>query len=245
MKSKIEKKENKKIKENTNKNDNVIISQLKDYFQFYNTKLKKKHIIVYVISLIIFFVFLSIFISSIDVTKQFSKIAEEASKTQVGTNIFIQILKDDIFTVFLVIFAGITPFVYLPAIGFIYPYILAGDIAGLFSSQGTVNLICTTLGCIIKIFGIALAMVSGFEYCKHTTKKFRYSQSSNFGVLDVKRHYYEIKNDEENVKKIDEQKTKKQEKQEKLNVKVPYKMLLYSFVISSVILIIGTIISNI
>lgn len=240
---KKEKTVTKKVKEFSNKK---IPKVFKDFITFYNENLRKKHIIVYVISLIIFFMFLAMFISNIDVTTSIEIIAQNAKQSSNEYNVFKEIIKQTIPAIFLTIFAGITPFVYLSVIGFYYPYILAGDIAHLFlmtSSNG--NLIFMTAGAIIKIFAMALAMVTGFYYCSISSKKFRYSQRKGFGLYNVKKQIYEIKNNEEKLKRLEEDKRKKDEKIEKLNVNVPYKNLGIAFIISSVIAIIGTFIAAI
>lgn len=219
---------------------------INEFLTFYNQNLRKKHIIVYVISLVIFFLFLAMFISSIDVTTSIEALAENAQENINKTSLFNEITKQTIPSIALIIFAGITPFVYLSVIGFCYPYLLAGEIteAFLINSQ-TGNLIFMTIGAIIQIFAISLAMVTGFYYCTISGKKFRYSQRRGFGLYNVKKQLYEIKNNEEKLKKLEEEKRKKDEKIEKLNVSVPYKILIITFLISTVIAIIGTLISAI
>lgn len=233
------KKKNKKVK--LNKNYPKCISE---FLEFYKENLRKKHIIVYVVSLVIFFVFLAMFISTIDVKAPLETVIENTQKS--STNVFSTIIKQTIPSVFLVIFAGITPFIYLPVIGFGYPYIIASDIAESFlMTTHTANIICMTFGGIIQIFAISLAMVAGFYYCGFSTKRFRYSQRSGFGMYNVKRQLYEIKKDDKKIAKLEEEKRKKDEKIEALNVSVPYKKLFYTFVVAAIIAIIGTIISAI
>ncbi len=238
----------KKVNRNT-KEKKVSLSKnypkfIGEFLEFYKENLRKKHIIVYVISLVIFFVFLAMFISTIDVKTPLETVIENTQKAD--TNVFSTIIKQTIPSVFLVIFAGITPFIYLPVIGFCYPYILASDIAESFlMTTHTSNIICMTLGGIIQIFAISLAMVAGFYYCGFSTKRFRYSQRSSFGIYNVKRQLYEIKKDDKKITKLDEEKRKKDEKIEALNVSVPYKKLFYTFIVSVIIAIIGTLIAAI
>ncbi len=233
------------VKVNSKKEEqNIFGLQIKEYFSYYNKNYKKKHMIFYIISLIVFFIFLSVFISSIDVTGQLQNI--NANANQFNVNILNTILKEDIPISFLIIFAGITPFIHLPIIGFLYPYILAGNVANLFMvSSHHVNLILMTVGSVVKIFAVSLAIVAGFDYCSYSSKKFRYSQGMSFGVQDLKRHYYTIRDNKEKVEEIDLHKKEKAEKKEKLNVKVPYKMLFYTCLISIIIMIIGTLITAI
>lgn len=234
----------KKRKENNKKKNypNFII----EFLKFYNDNLRKKHIIVYIISLIILFIFLAMFISSIDVTTSIETLAENAQASVSKTTVFDEIIKQTIPSVFLVIFAGITPFVYLSVIGFYYPYLLASDIASAFliTSQ-TGSLVFMTIGAIIQLFAISLAMVAGFHYCSISSKKYRYSQRSGFGLYNVKKQILEIRKDEKKLAKLEEDKRKKDEKIEKLNVSVPYKDLFSVFVVAVLIAIIGTLIAAI
>lgn len=236
-----------KVKEKEVKTSRIKLPNvLQEILDFYKKNLRKKHIIVYIISLIIFFVFLAMFISSIDVTHSIETIAETVEESKNDPGIFSIILKQTIPSIFLIIFAGITPFVYLSVIGFVYPYILAQDIASIFLiNTHAYSVIFMTLGDIIKILGISLAMVTGFYYCSLSTKKFRYSQRSSFGMYDLKKHLYELRKNEKKLKEIEEEKKNKDLKNEKLNVKVPYFMLLKLFIISLIIAIIGTLITAI
>ena len=235
----------KKSKENNEKKRNYP-KVIGEFLDFYKKDLRKKHIIVYVISLIIFFIFLAMFISSLDVTTSIATLAENAQENVNNSNVFIQIFKQTLPSIFLVIFAGITPFVYLSVIGFYYPYILAGDISSSFLiTSHTGSLICMTIGAIIQIFAMSLAMVAGFYYCTISSKKFRYSQRSGFGLYNVKKQIYEIRKDEKKLAKLEEKKRKKDEKIESLNVSVPYRKLLYVFIVTFVIAVIGTLIAAI
>ena len=227
-----------------------MTSFFNEFFDFYNTNLKKKHIIVYVISLVIFFLFLAVFISSIDVTNSIERLAESSTQAQVSTikDILSTIFKQTLPAIFLVIFAGITPFVYLSFIGFGYSYVLALDIANAFViNPHTYNVILMTIGGIIQIFAISLAIVTGFYYCGLSTKKFRYSQRSGFGLYDFKKQVYSLKNQKEKIEKLDEAKRKKDEKTEKLNqmIKEAESVVFQVFVVAFVIAVIGTIISAI
>lgn len=229
-----------------NKKQRKMPSFLKEFLEFYKENLRKKHIIVYVISLVIFFIFLAMFISSVDVTTSIEKLAVANTNTSNVSDIFNTILKQTIPSIFLVIFAGITPFIYLSVIGFAYPYVLAGDIAAIFLvNTHSYNVILMSLGAIIQIFAISLAMVAGFYYCSLSSRKFRYSQRSGFGMYDLKKSLYSIRKQEEKIKELDKKKIKKDEEIEKLNVKVPYKNLLQTFAIALVIAIIGTLIAAI
>lgn len=239
----MEKNKIKKSKVTNNKTDNKFSKSLKEYIKFYNNNFKKKHIIVYIILLIIFFITLSLLISNHDTSDIIQQMANEAGNVK-NTNLFTTIFKVNIPFIFLTFFAGITPFVPLSIIGAVYPYTAASNIASAFTmTSHTGNLIFMTIGSIIEIFAIALAIEAGLYYCKLSTKKFRYSQGGSFGIYDVKKQLYNISNKKEKLEKLEEKKYEKEKKREKLNVKVPYKMLFYTFVVCVVISTIGILIS--
>lgn len=242
----MEKKKNKverKVTKNSKKKEKKYPKFINEFLSFYNENLRKKHIIVYVISLVIFFIFLAMFISTIDVQTSLETVIENTNNK---ANLFNTIIKQTVPAVFLIIFAGITPFIYLPVIGFLYPYIMAGEIAESFlMTTHTSSVIFMTFGGIIQIFGIALAMVAGFYYCSFSSKRFRYSQRNGFGLYNVKKQIYNIKKDEKKLAKLEEEKIKKDKKTESLNVEVPYKKLFITFIVSLLITVIGTIISAI
>ena len=232
----------------TQKSNNVVVNFFKDYFDFYKENFRKKHIIVYVLSLVIFFIFLAMFISSIDVTTSIETLSKtaEVSKSSTIVDIFKTIGKQTLPSIFLVIFAGITPFIYLSVLGFAYPYVLALNISSTFLvNPHSYNAITMSIGAIIQIFAISLAMVAGFYYCGFSSKRFRYSQRRGFSMYDVKRQVFAMRGQEERIEKLDKEKLKKDEKMEQLNVKVPYKVLFQTFVVSLIIAIIGTIIYSI
>jgi len=206
-------------------------SVLKNYFSFYKTNLRKKHIIVYILSLIVFTYFMITFINNLD---EINKLIAETNNTSQNPNIFMSIFKEKIPMIFLLIFSGITPFVYIPVVGIIgYPYVLATQIM----NMSVINMVVACIGSIIQIFGVSLAVAAGIYYCSYSTKKFRYSQSVTFGMDDVKQQIYEATNKEDKLNKIKAIKQLKMEKREKLNVKIEYKGLIISAIISIIIVV--------
>jgi hypothetical protein len=158
------------------------------------------------------------------------------------SNIFTMILKDKIPLVFLLVFSGITPFIYIPVVGIIgFPYIL---VTGLMN-MSVVNMVFASIGAIIQIFGVSLAIAAGIYYCTNSTKRYRYNQTTTFGLDDVKMQIYEATKKEEKLNKIKDKRQAKIEKKEKLNVKIEYKALLITTIISIIIVAIATIITGV
>ncbi len=243
---------NKKQKENENTNinknnkniDNKFIKMLIEYKDFYKENLKRKQIIIYIISLILFFVSLIFLISNININDTVKQVVESGGKIESVSKIdsLISIFKEDIPITFFMLFAGITPYFYLPIFGLIASYNLASQIANMYvMSQGAFTISITALGMIIKLFGYSLAISMGIYYCKISTKKFKYSQRKGFSFIDLKKNYYEMKKMDEKLEKIEKKIKEKQDKVDSNNVKAPYKELIITFCISSIIVIIGTI----
>lgn len=250
----VEKKNNKDIndkkqKENKNTNinnkniDNKFIKMLIEYKNFYKENLKRKHIIIYIISLVLFFMSLMLLISNININDTVKQVVESGGKVESISKIdsLMSIFKEDIPITFFMLFAGITPYFYLPIFGVIASYNLASQIANMYvMSQGTFTISITAFGMIIKLIGYSLAISMGIYYCKISTKKFKYSQRKGFSFMDLKKNYYEMKKMDEKLEEINKKMKEKQDKVDSNNVKAPYKELIITFCISSIIVIIGT-----
>lgn len=231
-----------KSNRNNKGNKNKFQSVISEYIPFFKENLRKKTIVIYVICLVLFFVFLNMFMSNID----FNEILEQGGKVDLTNNSIFSMIKEKIVVIFLIILSGITPYVYIPVIGIFTSYSFAFNIVSLFGvSNNSFHLIAMSIGAIIQLFGVAIAVAQGMYYCRLSTRKFRYSQTTSFGVNDVKKAIYEIKKDNEKVEQVEKVQQEKIKKQEELNEKVPYKKLAISFVISIVIVIIGTVIARI
>lgn len=233
-----------KRKTDSNKKNGTYRKLSREYFEFYNANLRRKHAIFYIILMVIFFVLITTYISSIN-TQNFNDIAND-SQNAVSQNMFSTILKQKIPLVLIIVFAGITPYVYIPVMGLIYSLSLANSIFSIFGKTNNhLNLILSSIGGIIQLFGIGLAIATGIYYCILCTKKAKYNRVQQFGINDFKRSLYELT---KNKKKMDELNKKVEEatqKREQFNVKIPYKNILISTLISVVIVVIGSIIAQI
>ena len=230
------------------KTNNKVLKILKDYYAFYKENIKKTHIIMYIISLIILFITLNFLISSIDTNETVKQFVESGGKNSIqqSENVIKTIFTEKIPVVFLILLAGITPYFFIPILGMLVVYDLAGEIATMYTmAYGISNLMIMSFGVIVQVLGISLAITMGMFFCKISTKRFKYIQFRGFSFDDLKRGIYEIKKDEEKLKKLENKVKLKQEALEKCNVKVPYKNLVVTFCISTILVVIGTLISSI
>lgn len=227
-----------------NKKVNSSNSKIKEYLEFYNSNLKRKHAICYIILMIIFFILISLYISNIN-TQNFSDIAND-SQNLADTNIFTKILKEKIPLVAIIAFAGITPYVYIPVMGFIYSGSLADEIFSVFSkTNNNLNLILSSIGGIIQLFGIGLVIATGIYYCSMVTKRSKYNKVKQFGINDFKRRFFELTKNEKKIGEFNKKEEDEKQKREKFNVKISYKNILISTGISMIIVIIGTLIGQV
>lgn len=239
----------KNIKENNQKDQNNIGFKyiLKDYFKFYKTNLMKKHIIIYIICLAVFFFFIATFISRIKATPNIAELAENAKKiSENSEGIFLLILKKKIPLLFMIIFAGIVPYLFVPVMGIGTSYYLALDIATNFNVlTGKSSVIPMCIGAIVQLIAVSLSVAVGIKYTLISTKRWRYSRNQDYSMLDFKMRLYEATNNKNKLKKATKKKEEKIEKNEKYNVKVPYMHLFISLLLSILIISIGALIARI
>lgn len=237
-KNEIEK--NNETKSGKSKEKINIKTVLKHYMKFYNENLRFKHIIITIIMLILFFIILNFTLN------KYENIGQEIKNITTQKSILNMIVKEKAPLAAIIIFAGITPFAFLSVLGMIYSYILASNLCRIYLvSKSVIVLIIGSVSAIIQIIGMGISIATGIYYCIQSSKKFRYSQYVSFGLKDVKSTYYQMRNNEEKLKELQEKEYKKAKKREKLNVKIPYINLIISFVITMVFLIIGAFIDYI
>ena len=231
-------------KEEKNINFKYII---KDYFNFYKQKLMRKHIITYIICLIVFFVIIAWLISKINSTPNIAELAENAKIiSENSKGVFSLIISKKIPLIFMIIFAGIAPYFFIPVLGIGASYSLAVDIVTNFNVlTGKSSVIPMCIGAIIELIAVSLAIATGVEYCILSTKKWRYSRNKDYSMLDFKRTLYEATNNKKKLNEINKRKQERDAKNEKNNVKIPYVYLLTSFAISVIVIAIGTIIAKV
>ena len=129
---------------------------LKEYFKFYKQKLMRKHIIVYIICLVIFFVMIASFTSKINSTPNMLQLIENAKDvSDNSTGIFSLIFSKKITLIFMIIFAGIAPYFFIPVIGVFSASSLATDIVSNFNIlTGKGSIISMCIGAIIELIAV-------------------------------------------------------------------------------------------
>lgn len=216
------------------KNDDNIISQIKE---LYNTKLKKSHIICFIIMVIIFSI---VFIYNINLYNSGAiKIPEGAAG-----NSFWNATKENFFMAAVIIFAGITPYFFLSVIGLAEAAVIVNDMI-LRYVQGSSFLLTLFIGGIIQIIGFSLCIAVGLYYCRLSTKKNKYYHHSDFSLVDMKKQIYQIRKDEKKVKEIEKKKEEKNKKIQEFNVKIPYINFIFLGLISFIISFVGLLITRI
>lgn len=218
-----------------------------DFHDFYKKNLYKKHLVIYVISLILFFIMLIYYTKLNNTTSDIGEIIKSETENNILLGKmanFKSIFTDKILLNFVLLLSGITPYIYIPAIGVLYSNALATNIVALFNNiASNMNPTFMTIGSIVQLFGVALTSAMGIYFCKISTKIFKYSQKVNFTFNDVKKEYYTIRKDDKKLEEALKKEEKRKEEIEKLNVKVPYKNIIISFIISSLIIIVGGLIT--
>ncbi len=206
-----------------------------DVLDFYNTKLKKMHIIFTVIAIVLYCIFFFSTFSSIRSGK-FS-IAEG-----VVSQGFTAMVKDTILLDIVVIIAGITPYCFLSIIGLAQSIVIINNLAVRYAFGQSLMLTCL-VGGLLQVIGIALCVAIGIYYCRLSTKKNKYYHHSDFGMDDLKMQFYQIKKDEKKAKELERAKIEKNKKIEECNVKIPYFNFLVLGVVAIVIQVVGIIIT--
>lgn len=199
---------------------------LKNYIDFYKKNLKKKHIISIIVCLVIFVIFL---VADI---KKYSGVELSIPKASYLNN-----LSENAMLSFIIIFAGITPYCFLPVLGFSAMYNVASKVALIYVAKGSiVGLILNCVLVLICSIAYSLCISTGIHYCSLSSKKFTYSQKKGFKFSDLKLSIYKLRKNEKKIEELEEKKLRDYEKAEKLNVKIPYMNLAISLIISIVIL---------
>lgn len=226
-----------KIRNKRGNQKNNLVQLLKEYKKFYQKNLKFKHIVITIIMILFFFIMFNYALTRLEGLNETAKESIVVSKS-----FFSALIKEKIPFSGLVIFAGITPFVFLSVLGILYAYTLALELATIyFVNQSIVGMVIGCLGAIIQILGMAISVATGIYYCLQSSKKFRYNQHQGFGLKDVKKYYYEMRKDEKKKENFEQKEYQKMLEKEKLNVKIPYIHFIISFCMSAILIILGTI----
>mgnify|MGYP005776621819 FL=1 len=207
---------------------------------FYKKELFRKHLTLFIICLFVFIVafLIGTNVNEVDFSDIYQNFQELClnGKTGMIKNIFTEKLAINA----LILLSGFTPYIYVPVIGILYAYNVAFDLVAIYQNLCVnVNILTFTIGSIVQVFGISLSVAAGIYLCKLSTKRFKYAQKMDFTINDVKKEWYEIRKNQEKLEEVQEKQKKREEKIEALNVKIPYRYLILTFIISSFIVLIG------
>lgn len=227
------------IKENVIKKKKISLkSILKDFIKYYKENLKVKHIVCFIIMVIIFALSLNLFYTNLN-----NQEAKEIITESVKGGPFISSLGEKVFLAFIIVFAGFTPYLYISVIGVFCGYSLANNIIISYILNGsTTSFVFMIIGGVIQLIGFSLCVATGINYCRISTKRRKFSSNTTYGLNDIKSTFYNLKNDKEGMKKVEESNRKKFEEKKKYNVKVPYLTFIVSFIISIIFVLVGMVI---
>lgn len=229
---KVKKEDAKKINiEMKNKN------KLTEIKEFYNEKIKKAHIITFIIIAVLYTItfFVQIY------TLKTGGITVDPTANPVA---LMEQIKESFLLTAVILLAGITPYIPLSVIGVAQTFIIVDDMI-LRSAYGISFVPTLYIGGLFQMLGIALSVVLGIYYCRLTTKKNKYYHHSDFGLDDVKMQLYAIRKDEKKKQEILKKKEDKAKKIESYNIKIPYLMLVALSVVAFACEFIGIVISKI
>lgn len=204
---------------------------------FYNEKMKKAHIITSIILAVLYTIVFFIQIYSVKT----GAVAVNPGAYGAG---FTSQVKESFLLTFVIIIAGITPYIPLSVFGVAQPFLMIQDMM-VRSSLGASFTITLYLGGLLQVIGIALSVVVGVYYCKLTTKKNKYYHHSDFGIDDVKMQLYEIRKDKKKVDEIVKKKEERAKEIEACNIKIPYLMFIAMGLAAFVLEFIGIVITKI
>lgn len=211
---KIKKENSKKVdakKLNIEMKNKDKLTELKE---FYNEKIKKWHIITFIIVAVLYTI---TFFAQIYTLKN-GGITVNPNVTPVA---LVDQIKESFLLSAVILIAGITPYIPLSVFGVAQAFIIVDDMI-LRNAYGISFVPTLYVGGLLQIVGIALSVVLGVYYCRLNTKKNKYYHHSDFGLDDVKMQLYEIRKDEKKIEEIVKKKEAKAKEIEACNIKIPY-----------------------
>lgn len=242
-KSKLESNSNLKNTVNEKKVEEKVYKNIFfEYLDYYKNRLMKKNVIIFIISIILFSVLLGSYISNLH-NEDFLEQIKNINLNEQSVSAINNFIKNKVPTIFIIILAGITPYFFISILGIFTSTQIANEILSVISvANNTGSMFFMCIGAMIQLVGFSLATSTGIHWCRIMTKRSRYFNGKENMFDNLRQEYYRLRN---NNKKIEELKRKKKEKNiknEKNNVKIPYKILLISFLFSCIIVFVGTII---
>lgn len=213
------------------------ISYLDKLLIFWNKDIKKKFIIICIISVILI-VLLTNFMYSVYRAEIISNSGLlEAGNNTIVQNSFTNIFKSKLIMLGLTLVAGVVPYFFIPVIGMIgYVFTTASEISIKILGIGSIGFnIFTLISTIFDVLVISITTSIAIYFADRSTKRYRYSSIKRFTFLDLKLQTYEIMKKEDKVEITKKQIEKRNEKHEKNNVEIKYLEMLGIFGIAVVI----------
>lgn len=209
-------------------------SYLKETLEFFNTNLKKPFVILAIISILIIVMGVSTGVASI----QAGTYNEENFKAISFGESYITNLQ----VIFVVIFAGIVPYMYVPVIG---------GLAGAYTELTTLAYLIVEKGylkaCLIYILPmllniaiITMATVLGMYICKTVTAGYKLDNMKHMNSTNFKIKLYELTKKDKKKKELENKKNKKLKELESKSKKIDYFQLVNITVILFIIQIIAS-----
>ncbi|MBO5477304.1 MAG: hypothetical protein J6A15_06095 [Clostridia bacterium] len=220
---------------NINVGEEGILKQIK---KFYDENLKKWHIIVFIIIAILYT------ISFVGKMIELNNSGLSSVTSAVNPLAFGSQVRDSGFLTLIMLIAGITPYVPISVFGAGQALNITTDMV-LRSAYGLSYMPTLYVGGLIQVIGISLSVVIGLYFCKLTTKRNKFEHSTDYGMDDIKKHFYEIKKDEKKLQEIANKKEAKAKEMQSYNVKIPYLMFIILSVLAFVFEFIGIAITKI
>lgn len=225
---------------NSNKSKKEFTDIIKEYFSVYKNSLKTKHIVCFIIMLVMFGFTMIMYISNLQ-NQDFLEQVQNITGEYVSPNVFSKILTDKLPIVLIIVIAGITPYLYVSSLGVFFAPQIAEEIIKILSvANSPHNIVLMCIGAIIQFVGLSLAIATGIFWCGISGKRRKYMNGTDKSFLDVKKELYSLTNNKKKLKELEKKRKEKNEKIQKYNVEIPYLTLITSFVISFIIVVIGT-----
>ncbi len=222
VENKVNKKMNKINKDKENK-EKIYIKYTDKLLIFFNKDIKKKFIVLLIVSVILLMLFTNFMynINKFDITT--GELTADVNNNLVLNRGFFEILKSKLMVLGLTLVAGVVPYFFIPVVGLVGYLLTTGSEVSIniLGYQGNFSVL-TLIPLTLDVICISLATSIGIYYASVSTKKFIYSGTKRFTLLDLKLQIYEIMKKEEKIEKIKNKIERRNEKQEKNNVKTKY-----------------------
>lgn len=229
-------KEVKRKKNTRNKKVKPIIN-LKDTVNFFNEKLKKKTLVLFVIFTLISVVF---FIPIVQGVK-------EITDSNAEINILLwNFIKDKVLMILVTVLAGLVPHMYIAVLGGIgYVYQALIEYAYIVIDKGYfLGIVVILIPFVLNLVCISIASALGMYLCKINTNKFVLGQQRNMNFTRFRLELAKATQNAEKEKKIQKKIDEKEAKLQSRETKIKYKEVFTIFGIICILQLISSLIEG-